>query len=52
MKDKGVMHYFVRLEVCQGDGEFFVSQGKHANETLQIFHMESCNPMYTPLGTN
>jgi len=26
MKDMGLMHYFVRLEVWQGDGELFVSR--------------------------
>jgi hypothetical protein len=30
MKDMGLMHYFLGLEVWQGDGELFVSQGKYA----------------------
>ena len=34
MKDMGLMYYFLRLEVWQGDGELFVSQGKYANEIL------------------
>eukprot|EP00253_Pinus_taeda_P025105 PITA_25105 len=41
MKDMGLMHYFLRLEVWQGDGELFVSR-KYSNEILQRFHMESC----------
>jgi len=46
------MHYFLGLEVWQGDGELFVSQGKYANEILQRFCMDSCKPMETPLVTN
>eukprot|EP00253_Pinus_taeda_P011439 PITA_11439 len=52
MKDMGLMYYFLSLEVWQGDGELFVSQGKYANEILQRFQMESCKPMKTPLVTN
>eukprot|EP00253_Pinus_taeda_P031242 PITA_31242 len=52
IKDMGLMYYFLELEVWQGDGETFVSQGKYANEILQRFHMDSCKPMETPLATN
>jgi hypothetical protein len=52
MKDMGLMHYFLGLEVWQGDGELFVSQGKYANEILKKFHMESSKPMETPLAGN
>eukprot|EP00253_Pinus_taeda_P001734 PITA_01734 len=52
MKYMGLMHYFLELEVWQGDGELFVSQGKYATEILQRFHMENCKPMDTPLATN
>eukprot|EP00253_Pinus_taeda_P031236 PITA_31236 len=52
IKDMGLMCYFLRLEVWQGDGKIFVSQGKYENEILQIFHMESCKPMETSLVTN
>ena len=31
MKDLGLMHYFLGMEVWQGDEENFVSQGKYAN---------------------
>ena len=40
MKDMGLMHYFLGMEVWLEDGEVFVSQGKYANEILRIFHME------------
>jgi len=49
MKDLGFMHYFLGMEVWQGDDELFVSQGKYANEILKKLHMESSKPMETPL---
>lgn len=52
MKDLGLMNYFLGMEVWQGDGELFVSQGKYANEILKRFNMESCMPMETPLAGN
>eukprot|EP00253_Pinus_taeda_P011235 PITA_11235 len=52
MKNMGLMNYFLKLEVWQGDGELFVSQGKYAIKILQRFHVESCKPMETPLATN
>ena len=35
MKDMGLMHYFLGMEVWQKDGEVFVSQGKYANEIVR-----------------
>eukprot|EP00253_Pinus_taeda_P030067 PITA_30067 len=52
MKDMGLMHYILDLEVWQKDGELFVSQGKYANEILRRFHMEKCEPMQTPIASN
>ncbi len=52
MKDMGLMHYFLGMEVWQRDGEVFASQGKYANEILRHFHMEKCKPMQTPLTCN
>jgi len=52
MKNMGLMHYFIGMEVWQGDGELFVSQGNYANEILRGFHMERCKPMETPLAGN
>eukprot|EP00253_Pinus_taeda_P021864 PITA_21864 len=48
----GLMHYFLGMEVWQGDGELFVSQGKYANEILRRFCMERRRPMETPLIGN
>eukprot|EP00253_Pinus_taeda_P003039 PITA_03039 len=52
MKDMGLMHYFLELEVWKSDEELFVSQGKYANEIIQIFCMESCKPMEISLATH
>eukprot|EP00253_Pinus_taeda_P021778 PITA_21778 len=52
MKDLGLMHYFLGMEVWLGDEELFVSQGKYAKEILKRFHMESSKPMETPLAVN
>eukprot|EP00253_Pinus_taeda_P020151 PITA_20151 len=48
MKDLGLMHYFLGMEVWQKDGEVFVSQGKYANEILKRFHMELSQAMVQP----
>lgn len=37
MKDLGLMHYFLGMEVLQVDEELFVSQGKYANKILKKF---------------
>jgi len=52
MKDIGLMHYFLKLEVWQGDMELFMSQGKYSNKILQRFRMEICKPMEKNLVTN
>eukprot|EP00253_Pinus_taeda_P029838 PITA_29838 len=52
MKDLGLMHYFLGMEVWQGDGKLFVSPGKYANEISNKFHMERNKPMETPIASN
>ena len=52
MKDMGLMHYFLGLEIWLDDGELFVSQGKYENEILQSFYVESYKPMETHLANN
>ena len=37
MKDLGLLHYLLRLEIWQREGEMFVSQGKYAWEILEKF---------------
>ena len=52
MKDLGLMHYFLRLEVWQKNGEIFLGQGRYALEILKRFRMQDCRPMATPMITN
>jgi hypothetical protein len=52
MKDLGLMHYFLGLEVWQTDGCFFLGSGKYFVEILHRFRMMDCRPMSTPLVTN
>jgi hypothetical protein len=40
MKDIGLMHYLLGLEVWQESGEIFLGQGKYAVEILRRFRME------------
>ena len=52
MKDLGLMHYILGLEVWQRDRCFFIGQGKYAVEILKRFKMEDCKPMDIPLVSN
>eukprot|EP00253_Pinus_taeda_P009072 PITA_09072 len=52
LKDLGRMHYFLRLEVWQQNGEIFLGQGRYATKILKRFKMEDCRPMLTPMITN
>ena len=52
MKDMGLLHYFLGLEIRQREGELFVSQDKYAKEIMRKFHMEGSKPMETPIVGN
>ena len=52
MKDLGMMHYFLGLEVWQYPNEIFLNQGKYAVENLKRFGMMDCKAMSTPMTTN
>jgi hypothetical protein len=52
MKDLGLMHYFLELEVWQRSDEIFLSQGKCIVEILQRFKMMDCKSMTTPMSIN
>jgi hypothetical protein len=52
MKDLGLMHYYLGLEVWQKPGEIFLGQGKYVITILQIFGMMDCKSMETPMVTN
>eukprot|EP00253_Pinus_taeda_P027802 PITA_27802 len=49
MKDLGLLHYFLGLEIWQRNGGLFVSQGKYAQEILEKFNMHGCKPVDSPL---
>jgi hypothetical protein len=52
MKDLGMMHCFLGLEVWQRTDEIFLSHGKYTVEILKKFGMSNCKPMATPMVTN
>jgi hypothetical protein len=52
MKDLGLMHYFLGLEVWQRPDEIFLGQGKYRVEILQRFRMMDCKCVATPMVTN
>jgi hypothetical protein len=51
MKDLGLMHYFLGLEVWQSPKRIFLNQGKYGVEILKRFDMFECKSMNTPMET-
>ena len=49
MKDLGMMHYFLGMEVWQNADGIFLGQGKHAIEILKRFGMMDCKAITTPM---
>ena len=52
MKDLGMMHYFLGMDVWQSTDGIFLGQGKYAVEILKIFGMMDCKAMATPMASN
>jgi hypothetical protein len=52
MKDLGLMHYFIGLEVWQRPGEIFLRQGKYTIEILRKFSMMDYKSMATAMMKN
>jgi hypothetical protein len=52
MKDLGLMHYFLGLEVWTKPVEIFLSQGKYVVDLLCRFGMLYCTSMTTPMISN
>jgi hypothetical protein len=52
MKDLGMMHYFLGLEVWQRHDDIFLNLGKYAVEFLKWFEMLDCKAMATPMVSN
>ena len=52
MKDLGMMHYFLGMEVWQNADGISLGQGKYAVEILKRFGMMDCKAMTTPMASN
>ena len=52
MKDLGMMHYFLSMEVWQNTDGISLGQGKYAVEILKRFRMMDCREMTTPMASN
>ena len=51
MKDLGLMHYFLGLEVWHIPEGIFFNQRKYVVEILKIFDMLDCKAMARPMDT-
>ena len=49
MKDLGLMHYFLGLEIGQQSDQIIISQSKYALEILKRFGMLDCKLNVTPM---
>jgi hypothetical protein len=49
MKDLGLMHYFLDIEVWQSRERIFLNQRKYAVELLKRFDISECKSMNTPM---
>ena len=52
MKDLGMMHYFLGMEVWQSADGISLGQGKYVVEILKRFGMMNCKAMTTPMELN
>lgn len=52
MKDLGLMHYYLELEVWKGPDEIYLGQVKYVIKMLKRFDMIDYKPMTTPMITN
>ena len=52
MKELGMMHYFLGIEVWQNVDGIFLRQGKYAVQILKRFGMMDCKAMTTPMTLN
>ena len=52
MKDLGMMHYFLGMEVWQNTNGISLGQGKYVVDILKRFNMMHYNDMTTPMASN
>ena len=51
MKDLGMMHYFLGMEVWQSANGILLDQGKYTIDILKRFGMMDCKAMTTPMAS-
>ncbi|KAF0924771.1 hypothetical protein E2562_014570 [Oryza meyeriana var. granulata] len=49
MSDLGLLHYYLDIEVAQGDGGITIKQATYAKKVLEQFGMSECNPTKFPM---
>ena len=52
MKDLGIMHYFLGMEVWKNANEIFLAQGKYVVEILKKFGRLDRKAITTPMASN
>ena len=52
MKDLGMMHYLLGMEVWQNVDGIFLGQGKYVVEIIKRFKMIDCKAITTPMASN
>ena len=52
MKDLGMMHYFIGMEVWESVDGIFLAQEKYAVEILKMFGMMDYKAKTTPMESN
>lgn len=52
MKDLGLLHFFLGIEVWQKDGRTFISQHKNTRQLLKIFGVSECKEVVTSMEMN
>ena len=52
MKDLGMMHYFLGMEVWQSTDGISIGQGKYVVKILKRFRMMDCKAMTTRMASN
>ena len=50
MKDRGLVKYFLGMEIYQGKDEIFISQTKYTKDMLKKFYLVDCKPLSTPIA--